>query len=360
MSVPESVITLVDMSDDIILACIAMLAGAKHFQRRAFELSVDRACEVLRLTSVCLTFNRLALSVVRPEVLLEAAKCKLQACILPMLENVPIRHWTIEEAESDSVTKMDIVRFLLAHEDADFLELGPYKLHGGVDAIAKRITRKRLGKAQLIDAYKAHGERVAQRVAPAALLENLARRGFLWSAFAPLLTPGLLFSILRDCQQRVTAVTSPVVTVRIKTRVGSFRHQLHCFQDVAMRMDRSLTRAQVQRALLDHVFHFCDSLGWPGGLFAAIVAQLASDELLREDLGEDSCGYEGWREAMITESNPLIAYSTHGRGRLWLEVPGNAEKARQATLRKLERVWGEVPMSLFLPYPYPIYWLDAV
>ena len=344
MSVPEPMITLVDIGDDMLLACMAKLAGATiDLKGRAYKLG-DHTCEVLRLSSVCLTFNRLVLSLINPDTMLQCARIKMIASLLPMLEVAP-HGWTIEEVESDWVTKMDIVHFLLEHEDAEFVERGPYKLHGGVDAIVKRIAQRRLGKVTLIDAYKAHGERIAQRIAPAFLLDNLARCGFVRPAFSDLLTPGLLFSILRDCQLRVTAVTSALVTARIKTRVGAFKHQLHCFQDAALRMDRSLTKAMVQRALLDHIFSFCDCLGWPDGLFAAVVGQLASDGLL----SKEDCDYESWREAMVRESNPCIAYCAYDPGHLLTfgEIPTVEEGiAHQATLRKLEKVQSEVASSL--------------
>ena len=338
---PEAT-TLIDLNDDILVWILGIFAGARHSAKvRFFRLMPDRVCEMLRLARVCVTFKQLSASFINADVKKQAVALKMQANLMPLLQHFPAALLVSPEL----LDKMDLVRHLLDTADAAFLEMGGHKLHGGADAIAKRVVKKRLSKVQLVEAYQAHRELVAERVAPAIMLAHLDERGLTHPALAGSLASGLLLSVLRDGKQRVGVCQlgrNGMLQGQMRDRIVYFLVHIRHFQSAAVATDPMLTAASMQHALLDAVFEFCDTLGWPPNLFACIVELIfgASTLFCQEH-------YRSWRNATVLESNPRIEFCIdEAKGRRWIEAPGNAERAREATLRKLSTVIKEVMPNL--------------
>lgn len=380
-------VSLLDaLDEDCIGMVLAMVAGAPSAvprRHRVFTLTESGCCALMRTVPICREMRPLTATLVtNAAIVSDAKKLKMTAALVPAL-HASHHPWTPEQAASIAISKMDLVRYLVANADPLWREAGPHcrLLSGSFEAVEKRTMKKRKAgeaqkrKGELAEAYAAW---VSHATLDAVAV--LRQRGFVHPSCAGLLAPGLFRSLLRhtlEMRSLTTAnLTSFVAVADAAFESNGFRLRVAArFRDVAAQLrelqslDLQLWAesepqapamalldaiqapvaqgpiAQGQMALLDELFHFCAELNWPTGCFSFILTLLLAHRLLGE--ARDYRDYHEWREKTLTATNPRIACPIDpAKGTRWLSVPANAAKVQEVTARNLAKAKSEVPTAL--------------
>ena len=341
---PPSPMTLLDEDTLTGILSKASFIGVK--KRSDLVISVEA---LMRIVPVSTQFQTIARRLVSQDQINGAKTTKMMHLIMPSLL-ASLHPWTVDQAAMEIPSKMELARYVLDHADLVWLEAGPHActLGGSLAAVEKRIQKKKVSKAAIVEAYSDFIATTA--FDPVPLLDD---HGFMNPSSAGLFAPATLRAIL-------TFATSGAHEAQIGAHDAQMTSLITRANgiDLFLSKDPEKTKAQAQCRLLNTAFDFCASHKWPKTLFRRTLYSLVWNPKTGTGFHRDPSGlidvetYRQWIAETLIATSPRIAFKVDPtKGSRWMNVPANVVKAQEVTEKNLAVAKREVPTD----FPMTVY-----